>query len=195
MNRSLATHPLFVAAVWLVAYCTSSAITLQNLLGEIAPAALQVHAKLMAYIGAAANAGFTLASVTVCGFACGLMLRWLGETIAAKTIARRVAGAFWVLAAYAWFMVALVASQPPRSLSLEELLASNGASIDLDELLGFPWLTEAQYVSMALFPVVLFLLLARRCAWVNALIAVAFATATVSLISVAILHLTTLHQG
>ncbi len=195
MNRSFATHPLFVAAVWLAAYCTSTAITLQNLLGEVTPAPLQVHAKLMAYIGAAANAGFTLASVTVFGFACGLMLRWLGETIAAKAIARRVAAAFWVLAIHAWFMVGSVAWHPPRSFSLEELLASKGASIDVDELLGVPWASEAQYVAAGLCLVALFLLLARCCAWVNALISVAFASATVSLISVAIVRLTALHQG
>ena len=110
-------------------------------------------------------------------------------------MARKVAGSFWVPAIYAWFMVGVVAVNPPRSLSGDELLGATDAPPNLDEMLGLPWLTEAQYALMAISPVVLFLLLARHHAWFNSFVAVAFGAATVSVIGGAIVQLANLHQA
>lgn len=195
MNRSLATHPLFVAIVWLTAYSLSTSITLENLLGGITPASMQLYAKLMAYIAAAAYAGVTFAAITLYAFACGFMLRWLGESVEAHSMARKVAASFWMPAIYAWFMVGVVVAYPPRSLLQEELLSAADAPPNLDEMLGLPWLTEAQYALMAISPVVLFLLLTRRHAWFNSLIAVTFAAAAAATIGGAIVHLANLHQA
>lgn len=195
MNRSLAAHPLFVAIVWLAAYSLSTSITLEHLLAEITPASIQLYAKLMAYIAAAAYAGVTLAAIMLYAFACGFMLRWLGESVEGHFMARKVAGSFWVPAIYAWFMVGVVAVNPPRSLSGDELLGATDAPPNLDEMLGLPWLTEAQYALMAISPVVLFLLLARHHAWFNSFVAVAFGAATVSVIGGAIVQLANLHQA
>ena len=196
MTASLATHPLLVAGVWLAAYCLSTAIALENLLGGITPAPIQFYAKLMAYIGAAANAGFTLATVTLYGLACGLMLKWLGTPVTARAMARRVAAAFWVVASYAWLMVGVVATQPPPPLALDEALAAGGTSAHTATLLGgMGWLGAAQYAPMVGFPTVLFVLLARLCAWFNALIAVAFGAAAVSATGLAITRLAEFHQA
>lgn len=192
MNRSLATHPLFVGALWLTAYCVSIAIVVENVLGDAVPGPGQLLVKLMAYLGAAVAAGIVFAATVLFGCACALMLKWLGEPLPAQAVARRVAGAFWVLVSYAWLMVGLVVAYPPRSLALDEAIAYS--RLDLEKVFGFVWLTEAQYVVMGLFPTILFWLLARRCAWLNALLAVAFGTLLTSVVALALPRLAHLSQ-
>lgn len=195
MNRSLATHPLFVASVWLAGYCLAIVIAVEQMLGEITPAAMQMMAKVLAYVGAMGNAGFTLVMLTFFTVAGGWMLRWLGTAVSVRTLARLVAGSCWPFALFAWCMAGMVAATPPRGLTVEEVAEVADAPPAADDLFGLPWLTEAQYTVLVLFLAILGVSLARRCGWFNALISIAAGIATVTVITAALMRLSTLHQG
>lgn len=195
MNRSLATHPLFVASVWLAGYCLAIVIAVDGLLGEITPTPVQLTAKLLVYMGAIGNAGFMLVMLTLFTLAGSWMLRWLGANLTARTLARLVAGSCWPLALFTWCMVGVVAAKPPRGLTIKEVAAVSDAPPAAADLFGLPWLTEAQYTVMILFLTILGVSLARRCGWFNALIGIAAGIATVMVITAAVVRLATFHQG
>ena len=182
---ALITHPVFVAVTWLAGYFSFVVLAVERTVGELIPAAMQVQIKIIAYVTAASTAGATLVGVALFGVPCGLMLRWLGDPVPSRSLARSIGTAFWAITAQAWVLFAAVAVRPPPSLSLEDLasLASQGAQSGSgpDPVLGIGWAEEAQIVATAAFLLALFVLLSRSVARVNALIALAFGAAVVAL--------------
>ena len=178
------THPVFVAGAWLAGYFFFMALAVERTVGDLIPAAVQIQIKVVAYVTAAATAGGTLAGVALFGVSSGLMLRWLGDPLSGRRLARLIAAAFWAMAAQAWLLVAVMAIRPPQSATLEQMaaLAREGSTSGsgVDPLLGIGWLAESQIVATAVFLLALFVLLSRLVARVNALIALAFGVAVVA---------------
>ena len=82
----------------MVAAGTSTVVGIEHLFDEIEPALLQVQAKVVAYLAAAATNGLTVALVSVFGLSCAGMLRWLDDTVDPRTTGRAIAMALWAFA-------------------------------------------------------------------------------------------------
>ena len=186
MNAAVATpyshrvvrSPLTPVLVCLASYAVFTAICVEHLLDGLSPVALQMSAKLSAYATAATLLGLAAGMTIAFGFCCGFTLRWLSGPVDIRAIARALGGGLWAFAGYALVLAAWVALNPPLPVTREELLSPPpGTSVSL--LTGLPWLPVAQYVVLATFFLVVFMLLSRVADRVNTLIALAFATSMV----------------
>ena len=180
MMPAIVFHPLFAVALWLSGSAALAVISIEHLFGELAPAAMQIQAKVVAYLTAAVSCGVHLTSLALMGSACAMMLRWLEAPLPGKDLARAIGAAFWTYVAHAWLMVGMVWLNPPEGVSLETLMAA--ADQEPDEAVGIAWIVEMQYAATAGFLAALFILLSRSVAWLNALIATAFGAAAVAAI-------------
>ena len=174
----LARSPLTPTFVCVVSYAVFTAVCVEHLLDGLAPAALQAPAKLSAYVTAASLMGLAAGMAIAFGLCCGLTLRWLIGPTDVRAIARALGGGLWVFAAYALLLAAWVTVNPPLPITREEMLSPRpGTSLGL--LTGLPWLGAGQYVTLAAFFLVVYLLLSRVADRVSTLISLAFAASTV----------------
>ena len=177
-SHRVARSPLIPAVVCVASYAAFTAISVEHLLDGLSPAALQMSAKLSAYVTAATLLGMAAGMIIAFGLCCGFTLRWLSGPIDIRSIARALGSGLWVFAAYALALAAWVALNPPLPVTREELLSPPpGTSVSL--LTGLPWLSAVQYTVLAAFFLVVFMLLSRVADRVSTLISLAFAASTV----------------
>ena len=168
-------------AIWLVAFATGVTVSLEHLIGDVSPAILQVPAKITAYASATASILITAGMLVGFGLACAAALRWLDGDFNAPTVARAVALGTWALAAHSAVTAVAVVAYPPTSATTEELMALS-AGADAAVIMGLPWLSQLQYATGAAFLLTVFLSLSRGIQHANAIIAVAFAAATIAFV-------------
>ena len=191
--HALLRAPLTPICVWVVAAGTSTVVGIEHLFDEIEPALLQVQAKVVAYLAAAATNGLTVALVSVFGLSCAGMLRWLDDTVDPRTTGRAIAMALWAFAVNACTSAALMIGFPPDSLTRQDLVSVARFETDAEAVIGWRWSTETAYLSGAAFLVLVFLLLCRAASRTNAAIAVAFGTTVVLLLRSLLISLAAAH--
>ena len=190
----LARSPLTPAFVGVVSYAVLTAVCVEHLLDGLSPAALQAPAKLSAYVTAATLVGMAAGVAITFGLCCGLTLRWLAGPVDVRAIARALGGGLWAFAAYALVLATWVTVNPPLPITREEMLSPQpGASLGL--LTGVPWPGAAQYVTLAAFFLLVFLLLSRVADRVSTLISLAFATSVVVALAAGLRALAALLPG
>lgn len=178
LSQRVARSPLTPTLVCLTGYAVFTTVCVEHLLDGLSPAALQIPAKLSAYVMAASLMGVLAGMAVAFGLCCGMTLRWLIGPMDVRAVARAIGGGLWAFAGYALALAAWVVAYPPLPITREDLLSPQpGTSLDL--LTGLPWLGAAQYVTLAAFFLVVFLLLSRVADRVSTLISLAFATSTV----------------
>lgn len=193
-SHRVVRSPLTPAVVCVASYAAFTAISVEHLLDGLSPAALQMSAKLSAYITAATLIGLTAGVTIAFGLCCGFTLRWLTGSIDVRAIARALGGGLWVFAAYALALAAWVALNPPQPFTREELLSPPpGTGVGL--LTEVPWLSVAQYTVLAAFFLVVFMLLSRVADRVSTLISLAFATSMVVALAAGLRALAALLPG
>ena len=194
LARRTMRSPLTPALVFLAAYAVSVVISVESLLNEISPPALQLPAKLSAYVVAATLLGLAMGVVMAFGLCCSMTLRWLAGPIDIRATARALGGGLWVLAGYAVVLAAWTIARPPLPLTRDEILSSaSGASVET--LTDMAWISELQYATAAAFFLTVFLLLSRISDRMNTLIALVFATAVVVALGTALRALAALLPG
>ncbi len=176
LGRRTARSPLTPALVFVAACAVFIVIHVESLLNEISPAALQIPAKLSAYVAAATVVALAMGLVVAFGLFCGITLRWLAGPIDIRAIARALGGGLWVFAGYAVVLAGWTMARPPLPLTRDEVLSS-GASVET--LMDMAWISELQYATAAAFFLTIFFLLSRVADRVNTLIALVLATAAV----------------
>ncbi len=180
--HTLLRAPLTPICVWAVGVGTATVVGIEHLFDELEPALLQVQAKVVAYLAAAATAGLTVALVSVFTLSCVGILRWLDHSVDPRATGRAVATAVWAFAVNACTGAALMVGDPPDSLTRQDLLAMARLETDAEAVIGLRWFTETAYLGSAAFLVLAFLLLCREAPRTNAAIAVAFGTTVVLLL-------------
>ena len=186
--------PLTPALVFATGYAVLTVVSVEHLLGEVSPAALQLPLKLSTYVTAATLLGLAFGMTITFGLLCGLTLRWLAGPVEARAIARALGTGLWAFACYILVLAAWISVQPPVPLTRDEILspafeADGGAMGDL------AWLSELQLAAVGAFFLTAFLSLSRVADRVNALIALVFATAAVVALGTALRALAALLPG
>lgn len=137
-------------------------------------------ARWTAYLTAALVGASMLAFVALFGLGCGFMLRWLEDACDGRQVARSVAAALWVVAAYMWLGVALLVAWPPAALTAQDVAGDQLLHTQLQGEVAFVWITRLRYVAVGGFLAFCAWRLSRHVKWPNAVLAVGFGAALVS---------------
>lgn len=194
MTRSLAAAvrrraiyaPSVPLAVWLLSFSVFTVASVNHLLGALSPPALQVSAKIGAYVTAATTAALGIGLTVTFAVGCGLALHWLEGGVDTRAVGRSVCRGVWVFAAYTSTVATAWFARPREPLTRDDLVAMASVEPDVEAMLGMAWMIELQYAAGAAFLLVVFLLLGRFANRMNAAIAVAFGTSCVVLLVTAL---------
>ena len=173
--------PLLPLVIWLIVFAIGITAALEHLIGDVSPAVLQMPIKLTAYASATVAILMTMGMLVGFGLACAAALRWLTGVFEVAAVTRSVGLGTWALAAHSVVTTITVVVHPPSSVTMEEL-RSLTAGAEAAVVMGLPWLSALQYVTGATFLLIVLLSLSRRAHAVNAIIAVAFATAAIAFV-------------
>lgn len=135
-------------------------------------------ARVTAYLTAALVGAIMLATLALFSLGCGTMLHWLEGGVSARLLARSIGASLWVVTAYMWFGVALLAAWPPAAVSAQEVMTDDLQGT-LEGELAFVWITRLRHAVLAGFLVFCVWCLARHVKWPNAVLSVGFGAALV----------------
>lgn len=178
--------PLVPLAVWLLSFSVFTVASVDHLLGAVSPPALQLSAKIGAYVTAATTAALGVGVTIAFAVGCGVALRWLEGAVDPRAVSRSVCRGVWVFAAYTSTVATAWFARPRQPLTRDDLVAMASGEPDVEATLGMAWMTELQYAAGAAFLLVVFLLLGRFADRTNAGIAVAFGTSCVVMLVTAL---------
>ena len=137
-------------------------------------------ARVTAYLTAALVGATMLATVALFGLGCGTMLRWLeDDVVSARLVARSIGAALWVITAYMWFGVALLAAWPPTAVTAQDVMGDDLQG-RFERELAFVWITRLRHAVLAGFLVFCVWRLARHVKWPNAVLSVGFGATLVA---------------
>lgn len=192
VSRRIARSPLTPAFICVAGYAILTAVGVEHLVAGVSPAVLQAPAKLSAYVTAASLMGLAAGVAIAFGLCCGLTIRWLNGPTDVRAIARSLGGGLWVFACYAVLLAVWITVDPPQPLTREDMLSPRaGTSVEFVT----PWLETIQYVTLAAFFLVVFLLLSRVADRLSALISLAFAASVVVALGAGLVALAALLPG
>ena len=174
--------PITPLSLWLLSFSVVSAISIEHLFDNLAPA-LQFALKLAAYVTIATTATLGLGMVVTFGLCCAWTLRWLKGPVPMRTVARAVCVGTWSFAINTGITAIVILNRPFEPITADQLATTSPPPSDAETLLGVSWLTEAQYVAAALFLVFVFLSLTRAAGRINSMVAVALAASLVVFIA------------
>lgn len=170
--------------LWLIGLTVMTVAATESLFSD-SPPEVAVIATFATYVTAATVAFLLAGFMFLFALSCSLMLSWLKESVRPTIVARAVCLAFWAMAANAWAGAVFVLVEPPPAIHINELLAMP-AGDGAEDILGLPWLDELQYVSAIAFVAACFAMLSKHVKRLHALLAVLFASATVTFVTSAI---------
>ena len=135
-----------------------------------------VVARVTAYLTAAVVGAAMLATLALFGLACGAMLHWLEGDVNARLLARSIGTSLWVVTAYMWLGVLLVAAWPPTAMTAQEVMGDDLQGMFQRDL-AFVWIARLRHAALAGFLVFCVWCLARHVKWFNAALSVGFGAA------------------
>ena len=174
--------PILPLSLWLLSFSVVSAISIEHLFNDLAPA-LQFPLKLAAYVTIATTAILGLGMVVTFGLCCAWTLRWLTGSVSMRAVARAVCVGTWSFAINTGVTATIILNGSIEPLTADQLANISSLPSDAETVLGISWLTEAQYVAGALFLVFVFQSLTRAASRINSMVAVALAASLVVFIA------------
>lgn len=176
LQGALLQGALLPLAAWAAGTAAFTALGIENALGGEHP--IFVVGRVTAYVASAVTSALIVGMAALFGLGCGALLRWLGEPLSARTVARAVGAGFWVVGGYVWIGVALLIVAPPAAFSLAALVGeAQEFETALQNTLAYKWMTRIRYPVGAAFLAVVAWRLARAAKPMNAVLAVAFGAA------------------
>lgn len=175
---------LLPPGAWLLGLAAFTTLSVETLFVE--DNVMFLVARLTAYLTSALMGASVLAFAVLFGVGSGLMLRWLHGAARTGLVVRAIAESTWVLVAYMWLGVLLLALWPPAAVTLAEAAQADFLQARFEQNVAFRWVVHLRHVALGGALAFCVWRLARAVGWLNAVLAAGFGASLVAALMAAL---------